>query len=222
MIPYNVVLVDDHTLFAKALKTLISSFEDVYVNYIASHGEELIAYLKDAPQQPDVILLDVHMPKMDGVATMQWLTEYHPQIHVLAITMEEDDDIITKMIHRGCKGYLLKDVEPQILYNSIRKAATGAYVYTNLVDEETFRAARTGKDQTFQVFLNNKEQEFLNYVCGTDLSYKEIGEALHLSRGAIDNRRDNLFSKLGVKSRISAVLCAVEYKLVTIPYQTKN
>jgi DNA-binding NarL/FixJ family response regulator len=216
----NVVLVDDHTLFAKALKTLISSFEDTYVTYVANNGHEFVNYIQEQKVTPDVVLLDVRMPIMDGIATMKWIQDNHPKINVLAITMEDDEETISQMIRYGCKGYLLKDVEPSKLKESIQKAAKGNFVYSEKVGPKVFEHVQNTVESLkieggpSKLVFKKSEQEFMQYICGTDLNYKEIAKRMSLSPSTIDNRRTELFRKLGVNSRISAVLYAMEHRLL--------
>lgn len=216
----NVVLVDDHTLFAKALKTLISSFEDTYVTFVANNGHEFVTYIQQQNITPDVVLLDVRMPIMDGIATMKWIQDNQPKINVLAITMEDDEETISQMIRYGCKGYLLKDVEPSKLKESIQKAAKGNFVYSEKVGPKVFEQVQNTVDSikkectSTKLVFKKSEQEFMQFICGTDLNYKEIAKRMSLSPSTIDNRRTELYRKLGVNSRISAVLYAMEHRLL--------
>jgi DNA-binding NarL/FixJ family response regulator len=222
MKPCNVILVDDHTLFAKALKTLISSFEDTYVTFVANNGLEFVKQVEQKGALPDVVLLDVRMPIMDGIATMRWIQEHHPELNVLAITMEDDEETISQMIRYGCKGYLLKDVEPAKLKIAIAKAAMGNFVYSDKVGPKQFEKVQKAMElelekdvhEAFPLVFKESEQEFLQYICGTDLNYKEIALRMNLSPSTIDNRRTELYRKLGVNSRISAVLFAMEHRLL--------
>ncbi len=222
MKPLKVAIVDDHILFAKALKTLVSGFEDTYVVFVAKNGKEFIEYLKSDHEQPDVVLLDVRMPIMNGLSTMAWIKDNCPEINVIAITMEDDEETISNMIFFGCKGYLLKDVEPTQLNASIVKASRGEFVYNEIVDESLRKQATNGiPDEQEEEIHNHKklvlketDQIFLNYLCGTDLGYKEIAARMHLSPKTIDNRRAELFRKLGVHSRVGAVIHVMKHKLI--------
>ena len=111
----RVAVVDDHVIFSQALKTLISSFDDMYVIFSATNGQEFINYLNAERDLPDVLLLDVRMPVLNGKETIQFLAKYYPSIKVIALTMEDDEDTIIHMLYYGCKGYLLKDC---LLYTS--------------------------------------------------------------------------------------------------------
>ena len=218
----KVAIVDDHILFAKALKTLVSGFEDTYVVFVAKNGREFIEYLKSDNEQPDVVLLDVRMPIMNGLSTMAWIKDNCPSLNVIAITMEDDEETISNMIYFGCKGYLLKDVEPTQLNASIVRASKGEFVYNELVDKDLHKKAlhSISEEKEFEIANHRKfqlkptDQEFLNYLCGTDLGYKEIAEKMHLSPKTIENRRAELFRKLGVSSRVGAVIYVMKHKLI--------
>ncbi|MFT5891191.1 MAG: DNA-binding NarL/FixJ family response regulator, partial [Dokdonia sp.] len=172
MRPLKVAIVDDHILFAKALKTLVSGFEDTYVVFVAKNGREFIEYLKSDHEQPDVVLLDVRMPIMNGLSTMAWIKDNCPDINVIAITMEDDEETISNMIFFGCKGYLLKDVEPTQLNASIIKASKGEFVYNEIVDKSLREQALNGiSNETKAEVTNHRklqlkatDQEFLNYL----------------------------------------------------------
>ncbi|WP_311195903.1 response regulator transcription factor [Antarcticibacterium sp. 1MA-6-2] len=109
----TVIIVDDHTLFAQSLVSLIHSFENFEVTAVFKTGQELVDYFSQGNPVPDIVLLDVRMPVMNGVETMLWLKENLPDQKVLALTMEHDEETIIKMIKLGCRGYLLKDIEPE-------------------------------------------------------------------------------------------------------------
>ncbi len=222
MRPLKVAIVDDHILFAKALKTLVSGFEDTYVVFVAKNGREFIEYLKSDHEQPDVVLLDVQMPIMNGLSTMAWIKDNCPEINVIAITMEDDEETISNMVFFGCKGYLLKDVEPTRLNASIIKASKGEFVYNEIVDRSLRQQALNGISNETEAEVSNHrklqlkatDQEFLNYLCGTDLGYKEIANRMNLSPKTIENRRAELFRKLGVSSRVGAVIYVMKHKLI--------
>lgn len=222
MKPLKVAIVDDHILFAKALKTLVSGFEDTYVVFVAKNGREFIEYLKSDNEQPDVVLLDVRMPIMNGLSTMAWIKDNCPDINVIAITMEDDEETISNMIFFGCKGYLLKDVEPTQLNASIVRASKGEFVYNEIVDRDLRKKALNGISEEKEAEVSNHrkfqlketDQEFLNYLCGTDLGYKEIAAKMNLSPKTIENRRAELFRKLGVSSRVGAVIYVMKHNLI--------
>ena len=109
---YNVVIVDDHSLFAQSLKGLVDSFEEFNVLYHAVNGQDLLDKLNTFSNDPHIILMDVKMPVMNGIETSAWLKTNKPKIKILALSMEDDEINIIKMIRNGARGYLLKDIHP--------------------------------------------------------------------------------------------------------------
>ncbi len=112
MITHNIGIVDDHLLFAQSLQGLINSFDEFQVVFMARNGNDLIAKLDMAKKEPDLLLLDINMPVMNGFETMAWINDNNPEIKVLALSMDDDEETIIKMLRLGCKGYLLKDIHP--------------------------------------------------------------------------------------------------------------
>ncbi len=211
----RVAVVDDHVIFSQALKTLISSFDDMYVVFSATNGLEFIDHLKIQKELPDVLLLDVRMPILDGKETIKFLARSYPDIKVIALTMEDDEDTIVHMLQYGCKGYLLKDVDPPQLREAIIQVYQGDYAYIEIVKDamQAKKRSRFEKNK-LEIHFTKREEELVQYICGTDKSYNEIAEELNLSPKTIDNIRAAIFNKLGVHSRVSAIFCARELGLV--------
>lgn len=207
----TIIIVDDHTLFAKSLVSLINSFNEFEVTEVMKNGQELVNHFKDEKPTPDIILLDVRMPVMDGIETMAWLRDHFPDQKVLALTMEHDEETIIKMITLGCRGYLLKDIDPDEFLHALNRVYEDGY-YNN---EETREA------MSHQVRLKNfdglspREKEFLHLAC-SERTYKEVAEVMHLSPKTIDGYRENLFNKLEVKSRVGLVLFAIKNRMVSL------
>jgi len=209
----RVIIVDDHILVARGLEGLIRSFEDFEVIKILKNGAELVDYLSESNvTEPDIILLDVNMPIMDGKATMKWIKKFRPHIPVLVISMEGDDDTIISMIKNGAKGYLLKDTEPEILLSALQTILNQGYFHTDLVTNSLMHALEDNKEE---FTLKDREIEFLKWVC-EEKTYKEIADAMYLSTHTIDNYREALFSKLGVKSRTGLVIYAIKNGIVNV------
>jgi DNA-binding NarL/FixJ family response regulator len=203
----KVFIVDDHSLFSRSLGGLINSFEDYHVDFYGSNGEELIEELtKENAIEPDIILLDVKMPIMNGIETMRWLKIKRPNQKVLILTMEDDEVTIMQMIKLGIRGYLLKDIEPAILQQALNEVYVFGY-YQN-------EALTKNVNQDF-VKLKDKELEFLQYA-STELTYKEIAEQMNLSPKTIDGYREDLFDKLNVKSRVSLVIYGIKHNLIKV------
>lgn len=207
----TVIIVDDHTLFAQSLLGLINSFKDFEVLQIFKNGQELVNYLKDKGKLPDIILLDIRMPVMDGIETMAWLRDHFPEQKTLALTMEHDEETIIKMVRLGCGGYLLKDIEPEEFLQALRSVSDTGYYFNS----ETTEALSHSGDYKEVEPLSKREAEFINLAC-SERTYKEVAEEMNLSPKTIDGYREALFQKLRVKSRVGLVLFALKHDLVRV------
>lgn len=206
----KIIIVDDHTLFSHSLRGLIDSLGDFVVLEMLKNGRELVDFYNTSAERPDIVLLDIRMPVMDGIEAMSWLKKNHPQQRVLALTMEHEEEIMIKMIKSGCRGYLLKDIEPEEFRNALEEVMHSGYY---LKDEIMEALDHSEASKPFS--LTAREIEFLHLVC-TERTYKEIAEEMHLSPKTIDGYREQLFGKLNVKSRTGVVLHAIKYKIVNI------
>lgn len=207
----SIIIVDDHTLFAKSLVGLINSFDDFEVVEVMKNGQEMVNHFKDKKPEPDIVLLDIRMPVMDGIETMGWLKDHRPDQKVLALTMEHDEETIIKMIRLGCRGYLLKDIDPDEFLHALTSVYQEGY-YNN---EETREAMAHQMRHKNIEELSPREKEFLNLAC-SERTYKEVAEVMNLSPKTIDGYRENLFQKLEVKSRVGLVLFAVKNRMVSL------
>jgi len=212
----KIVLVDDHVLLRNGLAALVTSL-GYTVMYECSNGKQLIEKIgKSAP--PDLILMDINMPELDGFDTTLWLTKNHPHINVLALSMYDNESSIIRMIKNGAKGYILKDTDPTELKQAITSVISKGFYYSDLVSGRLIRAIRDDEDDEYDnkkavLHLNEKEIEFLKFAA-TEMTYKEIAEKMHLSPRTIDGYRDQLFQKLNVISRVGLVLYAVRNGIV--------
>lgn len=211
---YRIAIVDDHRMMAQAIAGLIGAIEGCEVIITCHNGKELIEKLSVATILPDLILLDINMPLMNGWETASWVRENYPGIQMLCLTMNEDEMSIIKMFKSGVRGYLLKDADQEELYNGIQSVMQKGYYYTDHVAKvmiNSFREERTGDSLEKGPIesLKEREVEFL-HLCCSELSYKQIADVMHLSPKTIDGYREDLFQKLGVKSRIGLVLFAIK------------
>ncbi len=210
----KIVIVEDHLLLSQAISSLVNSFNDFEVLYLCKNGKELTTKLKTPSNLPDVILMDVNMPIMNGIETTKYLKENYPNIKVIALSVEEDEDIIIKMLKAGAKGYLLKDVEKDILEIALNEVINNGYYHTKDVSKLLINTLN--KDyKNAKIKLKEREIEFIKHVC-TELTYKEIAEKMFLSPKTIDGYRDALFCKLEVKNRIGLVIYAIKNKIITL------
>lgn len=210
--PIPIALVDDHRLFRSGMASLISSFNRYEVILEAGNGQELISKLT-SKIKPSIVLLDINMPHMDGMATAQWLSTHHPEVLIVVLSMSEDADNVIKMIKIGVKGYLLKDSEPQEFEQALNKVMAGELYFPEFAMRHMMSSLTGSQTGGFQ--LNPRELEFLKLV-GTELTYKEIADQMCVSVRTVDGYRDQLFEKLQIKSRVGLALYAVKNKLIEL------
>jgi len=207
----HIAIVDDHTTFRKGLCALVDLFHDCKVTLDAANGQDFIRQL-DPHHLPDILLLDIAMPQMDGYAVTSWVVRYHPSIKVLALSTMDSEVAIIRMIRAGARGYLHKDAEPAELKTAFHEVMTHGYYYNEAV---TLTLSRTGPGtpahNTADLIgtLTEKELTFLQLAC-SEKTYYEIAAEMFLSVRTIDGYRDALFKKLRVSTRIGLVLFALK------------
>jgi DNA-binding NarL/FixJ family response regulator len=212
----TVVIVDDHILVAKAIASLIDQMEKYEVLYEAENGLLFTEWVKKRKNMPDIVLLDINMPKMNGYETAAWLKSNHPEILVIALTMFNDEPSIINMIKAGVSGYLLKDIHPVELERALDFVIEKGFYYSEWVANRLIRTF-TDDDTPGQLNakLSEKERYFLTLVC-SEMTYKEIAHEMKLSTRTVEGYRDQLFTKLDVKSRVGLVLYAIKTQLFQI------
>ncbi|GEP89020.1 two component transcriptional regulator, LuxR family [Chitinophaga terrae (ex Kim and Jung 2007)] len=205
-------IADDHQLFLKSLSLLINSFEGFQIIVEAVNGEELLAKLTELPIPPDIILIDVNMPVLDGAATTQRILSLYPNTKVIALSMKDNDASIIEMLKAGCCAYLLKDIHPAELEKALREVNdTGAY-YNDAANVNYRRLLiQTEQNQ----ILTEREREFLSLAC-SDLTYKAIAAKMNVTERTVDGYRETLFHKLNVQSRTGMVLEALRRQLISL------
>jgi DNA-binding NarL/FixJ family response regulator len=213
----NIVLTDDHILLRNGLAQLVQSLGHI-VLFEANNGKDLITKL-DATNLPDLVLLDINMPEMDGYETAQWLKQNHPDVNVLALSMYDNENSIIKMLKCGAKGYILKDSDPAELKAAIDAVMSKGYYYSDLVSGKLIHAINkiddAGSDIHTVTNLSERETDFLKYSC-TELTYKEIAEKMFVSPRTIDGYRDALFEKLNIKTRVGLAMYAIKNNIVQL------
>lgn len=210
----DIIIVDDHLLFSEALNGLISEFKEFNVLCVLANGNELVNYFSNENKHPDIVLMDIQMPIMNGVEATKWLKSNRPEIKVLALSMECEEETILKMLRAGAKGYLLKDIHPSVLKHALKEVHSTGFFYTENVTNTLLNSINQ-REKPREIILKERELEFLKQAC-TEMTYKQIADAMFLSPKTIDNYRESLFEKLNVKSRIGLVLYAIKEKIVTL------
>ncbi|MBL7873390.1 MAG: response regulator transcription factor [Cyclobacteriaceae bacterium] len=198
----RVGLVDDHQLFRKSVSLMLRSLGyEVVVD--AGHGKELQEKLTPTTV-PDIMLIDVEMPVMNGVETARWLKQTHPTVRLVALSMNDKEHVIMGMIRVGCCSYLLKDIAPDVLDYALREVYYKNYYNSEINDSNLGKLVIENQNE-FATTYTDKELEFLNLAC-TDLTYKQIGTKMKVSERTVDGLRESLFSKLNVVSRTGMVM----------------
>ncbi len=201
----TVGIADDHALFRKGMMELINGFSDVEVVLEASNGQELISQLKE-DSLPDIIVLDINMPVMDGYATASAIKAKYPEAKILGLSMYGDEQSVIRMLRSGANGYILKDAEPKELEEGLRDLAKNGFYYSNEAGKLLLNNMHRKPEQQ----LKDRELEFLELV-STELTYKEIADKMCVSPRTVDGYREALFEKLKVRSRVGLVVYAIKH-----------
>lgn len=209
----KVIIVDDHSLFSQSLKFLINSFNNFEVTHNFENGKEFVTFIQNNGEADvDLILLDVNMPILDGLGTMTWIKENKPDLKVIALSVNDDETTIIKMIKHGAKGYLLKDTTPKIFHDALNAVIEKGYFFTEMVSGILVNRI-DNKDKKLE--LKEKELDFIKRAC-SEKTYKEIADEMCLSPKTIDGYRESIFAKLEIKTRIGLVLYAIKNKIVCV------
>lgn len=208
--PAQIILVDDHQLLRKGLIKILNAngFTDIIE---AANGEELLVILKNT--SPDIILLDLYMPKMNGFESIKHIKKVNPHAKVLVVSMLDDKVSIIQMIKSGVDGYLLKDSDPKEIIEAIQIILEGGNFYSSMVNERLNSVLLDNDYNKDQHLLSERELEFL-ILASSDLTYKQIAEKMYISVRTIDGYRDSIYQKFNIKTRIGLVIFALKNKII--------
>jgi two-component system invasion response regulator UvrY len=212
----KVVMADDHILLRNALASLINNSDSCNVIAEASNGKELINAISKE-NYPDVAIIDLNMPIMDGHDTAAYLQKNHPTIKVLMLTMYDSELALIRLLKAGVKGFMKKDIHPKELLQAIQSVHENGYYYSAHTSSKLAGLFRDQDDTPIleKITLSDGEIEFLKHVC-SEQTYKEIAYELGMNPRAIDGMRDNLFNRLDVKSRVGLAMYAIRHGIVPI------
>jgi len=212
----RVALADDHVLLRSALASLIDSFGDCRVIHQSNNGKELLDWFKNG-LAPDVAILDLNMPEMDGYETARLIQKKFPGVNVLMLTMYDSELSLIRLLQAGVRGFLKKDIHPSELKFAIHSVMNAGYYYSNHTAGKLanlFRSSDEKKNFLQNLMLTEQELQFLKLAC-SDLTYKEVAQKMNLNPRSVDNLRDQLFTKLDVKSRVGLAMVAIKNGVVT-------
>jgi two-component system, NarL family, response regulator DegU len=212
---YNVYIADDHKLFRKAMVSLLKTFSRVATVKDAENGKELLALIKQ--EAPDVAIVDLQMPIMDGAETCENIIQKFPEVKIIILTMHDSGKFILRMMDMGVHAFLLKTADPDELEKAIYAVAEKDFYHNDLVASVL---RKNVKEKTIlprplfkQVVLTEREKEILLLICA-ELTMKEIGQRLFLSENTVRNHRVNIMEKIGVNNIVGLVKYAYEIGLV--------
>lgn len=217
--PVKIALVDDHILLRDALATVVDTFEDCKITLLAGNGKEFMEKLKP-DNLPDLVILDLNMPLVDGYETAKWLRSQYPDMYVLVLTMYDSEIALIQLLQTGVRGFLKKDINPAELRYAIQSVMNTGYYYShnttgrlvNLFKNDGLRSS-----MLHTIILSQNELTFLK-LASTDMTYKEIALKMKISPRTIDNYRDSLFLKLNARSRVGLAIYAIKSGIVTLSY----
>lgn len=213
----NISIVDDHPMVISGLRNMLESFPHIKVISAFTCGEDLLEGLRI--NQPDVLLLDILMTGMQGTEVVEKVTQHYPEIKILALTSLNAPAYVKSMMRRGCKGYLLKNTDQNILVEAIETVYQGEEFIESALKEQMlqnmlhFKAKAVSSHSGQAPALTRREQEVLQLIV-QEYSNQEISEKLFLSVRTIENHRFNLQQKLDVKNTVGLVKIAIQMGLV--------
>ncbi len=210
----SIGIADDHQLFLKSLGHLINSFPSFETVVDALNGEELIAKLAFCKPLPEIVLIDVNMPRMDGPKAAVEINRLYPFIKTVALSMKDDDLTVIRMLKAGCCAYLLKDFHPNELEKALLEIHAKGYYNADAFNINYRRLIlRANEDQSLAI--SEREKEFLR-LASTDLTYKQIAAKMFLAERTIDGYRESLFEKFNVKSRVGMALEGIRRNIISL------
>ena len=204
-------IADDHQLFVKSVSLLLHAIGGFEVVLEAANGHALMDALAKSNQPPDIILLDVNMPLMNGIETAAALIKTYPLIKVVALSMNTDDISLIGMIRNGCCAYLMKDISPAELQKALQEVHSKGYYNSENMQHNMHKLMT----QNTQDLFSEKELQFIKLACSDD-TYREIALQMKVSERSVDMYREKVFEKLGVSSRTGIALEAVRRKIYSL------
>jgi DNA-binding NarL/FixJ family response regulator len=209
-------LVDDHTLFRQGIKTLCNSFDNMSVILEARNGIELLEKLKSATEFPDLLLLDLEMPDMDGIETLKNIKDHYSNIKTIVLSIHNEERFILHLIQNGANAYLFKDCETDELEKAIRSVNNEGYYFPQVILKTMQNNALKTKHRISTsnpfVDLTEREREILTLIC-QEYTTAEIAEKLFISARTAEGHRNNLLLKTSSKNTAGLVIFAIKHNL---------
>lgn len=213
----SIAIADDHHLVAEAFSDLVQKFDKYDVQIVAENGRDLLTQLRHSNRLPDIALIDIHMPEMDGFETAIQLRQHYPTVRVLALSMTDREEHIVRMMRNGARGYLLKECRPSELRRALDEVMTKDFYYSDFLTRQLIRSINAPEVAEPVSFfnLNNREFTFLKMAC-SELTYTEIADKMCVSPRTVDGYREVVFHKMSVRTRVGMVMEAMRHGLVEL------
>ncbi|UNC91176.1 response regulator [Candidatus Contubernalis alkaliaceticus] len=215
----RILIVDDQTLMREGLSTILELESDFLIAGTAANGQEAVKFCLEKP--PDVVLMDIRMPQMDGVEATRRITAAHPSVKIIILTTFLEDDLIVKGLKAGAKTYLLKDLPSEKLAESIRAIYRGDIfmqpeIAARLVAQAAGQLPAGELHEKYDTLIEPLTRRELNILAlmAEGLSNSAIASQLHLSEGTVKNHVSSIYGKLGISDRTQAVLFALKHRLI--------
>ncbi|MGB8191651.1 MAG: response regulator transcription factor [Chitinophagaceae bacterium] len=215
----KVAIADDHKIFRKGVILSLRPYTNIRFVLEADHGQQLLDGLQDitAEEKPDVILMDLRMPMKDGIETTKLVAKQFPQIHIIALTMFEDERFVSHMMEIGANGYLLKSADPAEIKRAIMEVMSKGYYLNNFVNRILLKKSHSKTKAiptlSSEITLNDRERDVIKYIC-MEFTAQEIAQKLEVSPRTVEAIKDRLMERFGAKNTAGLVFFAVKNNLV--------
>jgi DNA-binding NarL/FixJ family response regulator len=211
----KVAIADDHKIFRKGVILSLRPYSAIKFVQEAENGQELLDGL--AASEPDVVLMDLRMPQKDGIETTKIIAKQYPSIHIIALTMYEDERFVSHMMEIGANGYLLKSADPSEIKRAIIEVATKGYYLNNFVNRILLKKShvrtKTIPSLNTEITLNEREREVVRYIC-MEFTAQEIAQKIDVSPRTVEAIKDRLMERFGAKNTAGLVFFAVKNNLI--------
>ena len=212
----NILIADDHTMFVDGMESILKDEVDFFVIGRSYDGPSVIQFING--HTVDVVLLDVNLPGMNGIEVCKEITQHHPNVKVLAISMFNEESFVSEILNNGAKGYILKNTGREELLKAIRTVAKGDSYFSNEVTETIMKGLMnqrkaSSKNNAFYPKLSRREKEVLKLIA-QEFTTQEIADSLYISLKTVESHRSSLLSKLNARNRVGLVRIAMENSLL--------
>lgn len=217
--PIKVAIADDHKIFRKGVILSLRQYANLKFILEAENGQELIDQLAVTPdeEKPEVILMDLRMPVKDGIETTKFVAKQYPDIHIIALTMHEDERFVSHMMEIGANGYLLKSADPAEIKKAIMEVKAKGYYLNNFVNrillKKSHSRQRTAPTLTTDTALSDRERDVMKYIC-MEFTAQEIAQKLDVSPRTVEAIKDRLMERFGAKNTAGLVFYVVKNNLI--------